>query len=313
MNPVARPSGDQARRNAGPDAPYSSASRECQICSYSQRDPDRRGPVYHRHFSSIFLRRLTGVESSNNPSHCPSCMIQHIPYPQKRLKIVISDSTLHHFFAPPGCSNSIQYPGDMMHIDYLTIAGADLKALTDAFLLEYLTVLHQRPMDIVVVAGYNDIVEGYSRHYIVERLHYLVDCVLHETRAKKLPPHEGHTMAVATLMFPPQLAWLAANGPVPYEGYQNNWDKIEWINQEIRDLNLAYDTKNPPQFHTYGLRTCTRSNVDRYGNFTSMKVRSHRWEHWREPNPADMLHLNNERRFKMAVAINNYFKFNTLN
>ena len=44
-----------------------------------------------------------------------------------------------------------------------------------------------------------------------------------------------------------------------------------------------------------------------------MTVKSHRWEHWLEPNPAEMLNITNERRSKIAIAINNYFKFNTLN
>ena len=170
-----------------------------------------------------------------------------------------------------------------------------------------------RPIDVVVVAGYNDLIEERSRVYILNKLHMLVHTVTDETREKNLPPEEGNSIAVSTLMYPPRLAWLPANGPFPYEGYKNNWEKIDSINEQIKVLNNAYSSRNPPQFHTYGLRTSTRTNTDRYGQVSSMSVKSHRWEHWREPNPAEMLHLNNERRFKMATAINNYFRFNTLN
>ena len=40
-------------------------------------------------------------------------------------------------------------------------------------------------------------------------------------------------------------------------------------------------------------------------------VKAHRWEHWREEDPATMLHLRNDRRIKMGIALNNYFIFNT--
>ena len=319
MNGDARPRGHMASsRVAGPLAqqsltPSSSETRECQICSYSQEAPERKKPVFHNHFSSIFLRRLIGVERTEAPSLCPSCMNQHVPYPNKRLKLVISDSSLHHFFAPPGSSNTLQYSGDSIHIDYLTIAGADLDSLINAFRLEYMSEMQERPMDVVVVAGYSDLVEERSRYDILNKLHILVHTVMDETRARNLPPDEGNSVAVGTLMYPPQLAWLPADGPFPYKGYKNNWDKITSINEQIKVLNNAYNSRNPPQFHTYGLRTSMRTSIDRYGHVSTMSVKSHRWEHWREPNPAEMLHLNNERRFKMATAINNYFQFNTLN
>ena len=202
-------------------------------------------------------------------------------------------------------------------MDYLTIAGANIKALTNAFRIEYMIEQNGRPetirpMDVVVVAGYDDLVDGHARDYIVEKLHIFADLVMHRTREEKLDRHRGNTIAISSLMYPPQLAWFPDNGPEPYEGYTNNRAKIDWLNGEISDLNLAYNSLNPPRFHTYGLRSYTRKNVDIYGQVTFTPIKSHRWEHWRrEDNPAEMLHLTNERRFKMATAINNYFKFNT--
>ena len=46
---------------------------ECTICSYMQVPSSDRGPVFHNHFSSIFLRKVTGVEHSSNEYLCPSC------------------------------------------------------------------------------------------------------------------------------------------------------------------------------------------------------------------------------------------------
>ena len=74
--------------------------RPCAICSPRSGTAGRE--VFHRHFSSLFLRRITGAENEVRNYLCPSCMREHIPYPDQRLRIVVTDSTLHQFFAPPG-------------------------------------------------------------------------------------------------------------------------------------------------------------------------------------------------------------------
>ena len=64
-------------------------------------------------------------------------------------------------------------------------------------------------------------------------------------------------------------------------------------------------------FHTYGVRKCTRQHRDRYGQIHQVVTKSHRWEHWREADPARMLHMRDDRRFKMGKALNNYLLMNT--
>ena len=142
---------------------YSSASqpRRCHICSYSQQYPAAQIPIYHRHFSSLRLSELTVVEANNSHYLCPSCMSHHLPYPEDRIKVVVSDSTLHQFFAPPGnLSVSSQYQGDTMHVDYITIPGGDIETLTNAFRLDYVDRPHNKLLDFHFVGGYNDMVEG---------------------------------------------------------------------------------------------------------------------------------------------------------
>ena len=43
----------------------------------------------------------------------------------------------------------------------------------------------------------------------------------------------------------------------------------------------------------------------------ALQTKSHRWQHWRESSPGDMLHLTTERIFKVGASLNNYFLFNT--
>lgn len=71
----------------------------CQICSFTQPYPAEQRRVFHSHFSSLRLRELTGVEGTDNNFLCPSCKSSHAPYPEDRIKLVISDSSLHKFFA----------------------------------------------------------------------------------------------------------------------------------------------------------------------------------------------------------------------
>ena len=58
--------------------------------------------------------------------------------------------------------------------------------------------------------------------------------------------------------------------------------------------------------HKHGMRVVNRKIVDEYGLVQQhLHYKRHRWEHWREKDPKNMLHLTNERRF--GTAINKYF------
>ena len=285
---------------------------QCPICSYSQDYDEPQVPIYHRHFSSVRLRMQAEVENTTNPYLCPSCKIQHIPYPQQqtwsgqdRIKIVVSDSTLHTFFTPP----RHQYHGDRIHVDYITIAGGDIEALTRAFWLDYVDKPHKRPLDVAVVAGYNNLVIGHSRDHILHMLNRFTDLV--KLAGLNLHPDNPNTVAISTFMLPPQLAWFADNGPYPYPGYINQKEKIDWLNREIHDLNLGNNVVNYVGLHTYGVRKDTKTSYDRYGQTVITSTRRHRYEHWRETDKGNMLHLRDDRRFKMGTALNNYFIHNT--
>ena len=279
---------------------------ECNICSFQQRRPKDRVPVYHRHFSSLKLREMTGAEIKDDPYLCPSCKSLHTPYPGERIKIVVSDSTLHEFFAATPPHGHPQYPGDRLHVDYITIPGSDINTLKNAFRTEYVEKFHGFPYDVCLVAGYNDLVREHSREQIKSDLREFSSLVI-EAQSGLTP----NTFAVSTLMYPPQLAWFPDNGEFPYPGYINQKEKIDWINHEIHVLNVSNQVRNYPGFHTYGVRKDTRKRYDIYGQLHQRVVRYHRWEHWRESERGRMLHLRNDRRYKMGQALVNYFLHNT--
>ena len=281
----------------------------CLICSYTQEYPARQVPVYHRHFSSRRLREMIGVEDKDHPYYCPSCKYQHKPYPNTRIKVVVSDSTLHNFFAPSSHSGSALYPGDVRHVDYVTIPGADINTLRSAFRLDYMEKLPTKPLDVVLVAGYDDLLEGTNREYIMYEFQKFSDNV--KMCGLGLHPDKPNTVAIASLMYPPQIAWFPDNDAFLRPNYDNQLEKIAWLNQKIHLLNMDNGVPLYPRFHTYGVRTATRFEEDELGNLHSYVTKSHRWEHWRNGNRGDMLELKDARRFKMGTAINNYFRINT--
>ena len=72
------------------------------------------------------------------------------------------------------------------------------------------------PLDVTVVAGYNDLVKGHTRDFILEKLYKLSDLVLDAESGL-----DKNTIAIATFMYPPQLAWFSHYGRIPYPEYVN--------------------------------------------------------------------------------------------
>ena len=130
---------------------------------------------------------------------------------------MVGDSTIHEFFAPQGYT-ATHYEGDLMHVDYLTIRGGYIHELIDTFRLEYERLQQSKPLDVVLVAGYADLLSGHSRDFIYEGFKRFADCVL--TLGTKLAPGCTSTVAIASMMYPPKLAWIRDNGPEPYN-YDN--------------------------------------------------------------------------------------------
>ena len=157
-------------------------------------------------------------------------------------------------------------------------------------------------MDIFIVAGYNDLVRNHGRDFILDTIKNFCEYVL------QLPNEDNsvNTVAVGTLLYPPQLSWFVDNGPEP-EHYTNQKEKINWINGKIDQLNIEHGIANCLGVHKHGIRVVTRKWEDCYGQQHERHIRKHRWEHWREKVRRNMLHLTNERRFVLGKAINEYF------
>ena len=99
---------------------------------------------------------MLGVEGTEKFYFCPTCKSSHRSNTRNRVKLVVSDSSLHQFFAPPGDSRA-QYKGDTLHTDYITIAGGCTDEFYKAFILDLELLPPGKPLDIVLVMGYADL------------------------------------------------------------------------------------------------------------------------------------------------------------
>ena len=91
------------------------------------------------------------------------------------------------------------YKGDVVHIDWLTSPGATIQSLEYMFRLDY---HHEtRPMDILLVAGLNNVLRGENDDRIMARLHSFYSVV--KDQSEKYHPEQPSTFSVATFLYPP--------------------------------------------------------------------------------------------------------------
>ena len=64
---------------------------------------------------------------------CHSCKARHRPYLDERLKVIVSDSSLHNIFASEE-SSALAYEGDLVHVDYVAVRGGLIPELLQAFI-----------------------------------------------------------------------------------------------------------------------------------------------------------------------------------
>ena len=279
----------------------------CYRCSYKQPRDEPAKVVHHFHYSSKMTREL--AMNSSGELFCPSCMKVHKDHlPNDRIKVCLTSSILHQYWAPPRSENlALQYGGDKLHIDHIGIPGATIDILTKAFRVDYEE--ERRGMDVVIVAYYNDFLKGRSARSILRSYDWLLHVL--KSQARHYHPDHPNTLAIATLPYPPQLCWYHDDGPYPTPHYQNHLEEMTWLNDQIILLNAENGIPNAPKFHTYGERITNKRSKDRYGQVTMRHVRKHRWEHWREEDPSDMLHLSNQSRMAMGRSVGKYFLHNT--
>ena len=161
-------------------------------------------------------------------------------------------------------------------------------------------------MDVVIIAGYNNLLRNQGRDVIFDTFKKFGEYV----RQLANEDNSCNTVTVCSLLYPPQLAWFADDGPEP-ENYRNQIEKINWINGKIDGMNMEHGREYYVGVHKYGVRVRTIKWQDCYGREHQKHTKKHRWEQWREVDRRNMMHLSNERRFVLGRAVNEYFLHRT--
>ena len=278
----------------------------CSICSNNQLKDEEKEVVYHKHFSSMFLRDCMGVNKSPSDYYCPSCKSTHSSAQLTRRKVCLSDSMLHEFWAPKYSTTTI-YEGDKAHIDYITIPGGTVTDLINAWKIELFQ--ETGPMDVLLIAGLNNLVRGYSPESILRQYDHLVQYVMYQ--AHKFHPEQHNTCTIGTLYYPPQLCWLPSEGKPP-PGFRNNLSAMQYLNHEIERLNYESRLKSP-NFTVFGLRGGGKYTMDVHGSWAWKDLTHYRFGDWREQERCNMLHLNDSTRMKMGRWVGKFFKMETGN
>ena len=206
----------------------------------------------------------------------------------------MTSSTLAEYWQP--LDTSVEFAGDEIHIDWLCIPGATINVLSTAWEIEYLE--EKKPMDVMLIAGLNDVIKGKTGPAIASAFKHFVDLVIWQ--GNQYHPDQPNTCAVGTLIYPPQICWLEDDGAVP-PTFDNQLRNIRWLNHQVEILNADSQVRSP-SFHSFGVRKVTRNGKG---------LTKHRLEHWREGERANMLHLRDDQRIKMAKQVARYFKHET--
>ena len=187
-----------------------------------------------------------------------------------------------------------------MHIDWVTIPGAVLADLIQAWSIDYKR--EKTPMRILVVAGLNDLLRGGDRVSVMAALRQFKEVVAANDHYHPGTPNK---FAVAPLLIPPRLGWYEDKPPQgPQTSYVNKLSDIQMLNEEIEEFNTLNGMGNVPHLNLLGAR---RYKVW-YEDGTHRQVVHHRMGQWRETEERfDKLHLNDTMRIRMARMVQDYF------
>ena len=281
----------------------------CEVCSETTSEIYPDGiTVYHNHESSKEIR-IRAALTDMGEYMCATCRVSPHTYKGgKRVALLITSSTLANWqnqvFTPEGMYRRNDYPGDELHCDYIAVRGATIQELAHAFICEY--AQYWRPIDVVLVGGVNNWLQGQEREQVMSELKTFKDIVI---RTGKEMGHEN-TFAVCTNILPPAVSRLAYDRQCRLEDWRNRTVDIMFVNDFIRDLNregeYACYTRHAPQMHCYGLRRVPENHLlQNYDTYVG-SLNQHRLAAWREWDMDRMVHLSDLFRLRAGKAVMRY-------
>ena len=275
----------------------------CHICSEATSSVmSKQKNIYHRHVSSISQRAASPLDHFGQYV-CTTC--KTVVHPAKmghRIPVVISASIMNNWQGWRGTPGA--YEGDPLHLDYITIPGATIEQLQHAFEAQYNGC--KQPLDVIIVAGYNNILQDQCLEEILSHLSDFKKAVINMS----CPGERFNSCAISSLPFPPRLTRLV-NDPV-FPEYSEYYDDKTSILDQLTPRVLAMNreeidmlTRLAPGFHSWCLSKGGDSGQQGY---TVGQLNQHRDAQWREDHFLDQLHPSDPVRVRMGMAIGRYFR-----
>ena len=276
------------------------ATAECVICSFRQPKTEKSRSVFHQHFSSRQVRVTMGIKKNkDNPDYlCPTCQISHSSKPDIGLNVCVTDSQLHEFHFPNQGGTVI--PPDNSHVDWISIPGASINELCDAWRLDY----HReaRASRTLLVAGLDLLDRGGDKDMVIDQILGFKENI--DAQNKYHDRAIKNQFYVTPLLNPPKFCWFPDNGAEPRQ-YKNRLVEIAELNEWINQFNCDNSMAKPPSFHTWGTRTSMKVLEDG----SRWPLKTHRWNDWcRSERNEAKIHLNDFMKGRMGKAVVKFFE-----
>ena len=218
----------------------------CNICT------GEGGAVQHTHFSTADLRSFALCYSYKDTFMCPICKIMEPVVPDKGMsrRVVLTSSTLYGIWEQPNL------PPNTEHFELEAIVGGRVRDLTLALKANFFYLPHR--LEIIVVAGINNIGEGQHPDKIVAEMEQLKEAVKqHSAENKHTKPSY---VSFCSIILPPKFCSLhiPENAPhlaewVPGPKFVNRYKDIEAVNKKIKEINLK-DNLRYVNLHEHGVK-----------------------------------------------------------
>ena len=179
---------------------------------------------------------IEGLET--NPDYlCPTCQVSHSSQPSGGLNVCITDSQLHDFHYP---KSGAVIPPDKSHVDWISIPGATISELCDAWRLDYHR--EKRASTTLLVAGLDLFEKGGDKDMIIDQILGFKENI--DAQNRHHVNDSKNLFFVAPLLNPPKYCWFPDNGCEPRH-YKNRLVEFNDLNAWIDQFNHDNGERGP--------------------------------------------------------------------
>ena len=253
--------------------------RVCELCS------DAGHKVFHHHMSSQGIREFAREHQRGYLFNCIMCKQSESTVRPSTRKIILTSSTLYNVWK----SQELKLP---IHIEMESIVGGRVRDMTRAIIKLYLR--YKERLEIILVAGLNNIGENQTAAEIIEELKELKDAV----KAHSVVHGHGQpsVVSISTLMYAPKFCALDVPDSIPDwkppPNFRNKRQVVEATNAAIAAMNKE-DNINYLNLHYEGVRKDKKTGKTMNRHYTTTPI-------WRETEVRKKLHLTT--KFKVKIV-----------